>query len=307
MSLEQLTSQINTLTTRIESLNFELNKNIKSIGNYEKKINALQIKNNFIESEKLELVKQINDINTQITKLNSQSKKYNSIDDLIDNIGNTYQNDILCRLKENSDYSKIYLSSYEPNTDTKKKDVIGTINVFGTFNPKKQLREQYNIKIYNKADKGTFYCSCADHKFNSAKHNSVCKHICFVVCKLLKFFDIKYFETKKLDNDKITELINKLTTTNIWNDEDLTKKLKTISLDTFRNFTKEIDDCCPICFNDIDDSMKDSLLSCPTCHNYVHTECMEVWLEQKQSCMLCKSSFWEKYKNVKEGKVIVLY
>ena len=38
------------------------------------------------------------------------------------------------------------------------------------FNLNKK-REEYEIKVYNDSPKGTFWCSCSDHKFNSSKRS----------------------------------------------------------------------------------------------------------------------------------------
>ena len=42
------------------------------------------------------------------------------------------------------------MSGYDPNTDFtgKKKHLIGTVKVLGTFNEKKQCREEYEIKLF---------------------------------------------------------------------------------------------------------------------------------------------------------------
>ena len=198
------------------------------------------------------------------------------------------------------EYSKIYLNNYIPNEDTsaKKKNLIGTVSVFGTYNSKKQCREEYEIKIFKNDPKSMFFCSCADHKFNSTKKNIMCKHISFLICKVGKILKPSVFENKQLVAEDLAILLGRLSPNEtIWNNPDLSKiKMK---LEVFMQFTKAIDDCCPLCYNDLSDDDKPLLLSCPTCKNYIHKECAEIWMECKECCAFCKSDIWKHYKEVK--------
>lgn len=278
--LQQNTLKLTELRNKNEELNKQINNNIIII--------------NQLQSES-------DQINVQLLKMN---KKINTIKELHDNISNNYQQQILDRLLTDSEYAKIYLSSFEINKDTKKKDVSGTIKVLGTYNEKKEKREEYEIKVYNDSPKGTFWCTCSDHKFNSTKKGTVCKHICFIVCKVMKILNTGFFESKKLSTEQLNTLIQKLSSENIWNDTDITTKMEKISIETFKSFSKAINDCCPMCYNDLSENDKPILLSCPSCHNYLHKECAEIWLEKQTRCMLCKSTCWENYNKVKNGEVI---
>jgi hypothetical protein len=252
----------------------------------------------------------IKEIETHIRHLEKEKVKEKNpvecktIPDMIKVIDNQDQVTILNRIVTDKEYSKIYLSGYEPNTDTsaKKKDIIGTVKVFGTFNQKKQTREEYEIKIFKENTKGMFWCSCADHKFNSAKKNIVCKHICFIICKIAKVLKPEVFQNKKLSDEDLALLLAKLSSNEgIWQDQDIAKIFKKITLETFKQFIKAIEDCCPVCFNDLTEADKPNLLACPSCKNYIHAECADIWMEQKNTCVLCKSKFWENYPKVKNG------
>jgi hypothetical protein len=120
----------------------------------------------------------------------------------------------------------------------------------------------------------------------------------------MKILDTAFFESKKLTTEQLNSLIQKLSSENIWNDTDITTKMEKISLEIFKIFSKVIDDCCPMCYNDLTENDKPTLLSCPSCHNYLHKECAEIWLEKQNRCMLCKSNCWENYNKVKNGEVI---
>ena len=227
-----------------------------------------------------------------------------TIDELCGKIDNLNQVAILNRIVSDKEYSKIYLSGYNPNIDFtgKKKHLLGSVIVLGTYNEKKQCREEYEIKLYKEDPKGMFWCSCADHKFNSTKKNIVCKHICFLICKIGKFMKPDIFTNKKLSDDDLALLLAKIQSSgDIWKDQTIAKLLDKITLDTFKQFLKAIDDCCPVCFNDLSDDDKPQLLSCPTCKNYIHEECADIWLEQRACCALCKSDYWKYYGKVKAG------
>jgi hypothetical protein len=234
----------------------------------------------------------------------NQLNQCKTLDELCGKVDNPNQLTILNRIITDKEYSKIYLSGYDPNTDFtgKKKHLIGTVKVLGTFNEKKQCREEYEIKLFKEDPKGMFWCSCADHKFNSTKKNIVCKHICFLICKIGKFLKPDIFTNKKLSDDDLALLLAKLQSSgDIWKDQTIAKILDKITLDTFKQFLKAIDDCCPVCFNDLTDEDKPELLSCPTCKNYIHSECADIWLEQRACCALCKSDYWKYYGKVKSG------
>lgn len=271
-------------------------------------LNNLEI---IIQDAKEKIVQFIGKIEPKKTQLIEIEKQKNSnktncknLNELCEKVSNPNQVTILNRIITDKEYSKIYLSGYEPNSETtsKKKDLIGTVKVLGTFNEKKQCREEYEIRLFKSDPKGMFWCSCADHKFNSTKKNIVCKHICFLICKIAKVLKPEVFENKKFCENDLANLLAKLTASgDIWSDQTVAKILGKITLDTFKQFIKVIDDCCPVCFNDLEEADKPDLLACPTCKNYIHEECAGIWLEQKQSCAMCKSDFWKYYDKVKSG------
>lgn len=69
----------------------------------------------------------------------------------------------------------------------------------------------------------------------------------------------------------------------------------------FTDLTKHIwtkDETCPICFDDIsnDTNTNKMTLACPTCHNLIHKECMQIWLNTKKTCIMCRDSIWMHYR-----------
>ena len=295
------------LNTALENKIITLNIYQKTIEENNIKIDALHNENDNIANEYYKIKDEVLIIQQKIKALETKPI-VKTIKDLLPLINELNENQyhILTKIVTDVEYSKIYLSDYIANTDVKKKDIIGTVKVLGTYNEKKKIREEYEIKIYKKSDKGTFWCSCADHKFNSVKKGTCCKHICFLVCKVMKLLDVEFFKTKTLTQEQIDALIQKLTSDTIWKDSTITKEFDKITLELFKNFSKQIDDACPICFNDLEENEKPLLLACPTCHNYTHKECIEIWLEKQQRCVLCKSDVWKNYDKVKNGGSVMV-
>jgi len=159
-------------------------------------------------------------------------------------------------------------------------------------------------------------CDCPDNRSWAKKYKVCCKHVCYVLFKVVKVFietsgtiatinndptnffsqlkpsleEYKYMkmfiENKKISSDVISqELIEKY---------NRLKLNPTESVDKFKKSTRELnaEDDCPICY-DVLGSNTNDLLSCPDCNNYVHIKCMEKWLEYNKSCVYCRSEVWE--------------
>lgn len=234
-------------------------------------------------------------LNETLNRLSISSIK--TIPDMFRHIPNKYQIDNLSKLLIRGEESRLYLSNYQTNLDNTKKNIQGTFTVLGSM--RDNIREEYSIRLYkpNTNDKGMFWCSCPDHKFNSSKKKTVCKHICFIITKVFKILDPLFFQTKQLTQQQFNTILNNI--------EDKSKLLSDKSLCKTNNTTKPIfiniireisnDDHCPICFEEL---TKDTIISCPTCLNYIHKECIKVWLERKNTCVFCRSDVFMHYKRV---------
>ena len=173
-------------------------------------------------------------------------------------------------------------------------------------------------------------CDCPDGRSWAKKFKVICKHSCFVLFKVVKIFNenngsvlnynkqpINYFLNNKLNIDEYNYIKTFLEKKSISSDvinQSLIDKFKHLS--TCNNDPKELfkhsirtldpDDDCPICYDSfgIDNTL---LLTCPDCHNYVHTSCMEKWLQYNKSCVYCRSETWTKIdKDAKISKYINL-
>lgn len=250
------------------------------------------------------------DLNEEIKRKEDEQKReaeycknHKNIYDLMRVITNDNQVVRLERLNTYYPENMLYLVDYKQNTDAKKKDVLGSFTILGTYNHNKNSREQYEVRLFkhNTNEKGTFWCSCLDQKLNSSSKNTVCKHICFIVCRVAKIMTQKFFDKKQLSEVEINSLINKVTSGQF--DKNLQRTIAMLSMDSFKEKKKQIEegDVCPICYDEFGTK---ELLSCPTCTNYVHDECMVVWMEKQHKCVYCSSKIWENYERCKGGATI---
>lgn len=229
--------------------------------------------------------------------------QYSNIIELNNHIDNPNQRAIINRISTDADYAKVYLQNFIPNTDPKKKELKGTIKILGNYNKQKKSREAYDVKIFDSYDKHTFWCSCADHKFNSTKKNIVCKHICFIVCKVLKILQIYFFETKQLTSKHLEQLLGKFDiNSEMWSNVELVRKSNKITIQDFKNFPNHIQDICTFCYDDMTDIDIEISVICPICKHCFHEECMDIWLESQSKCSYCLNVFWKYYKRIKNGE-----
>lgn len=285
--------QLNNYLVNLKKINTNLALGIEQLMNYSDKTNELF---DLIE-------KSIIKIHADSSKI--KNKKLNNLEELIEILTNQDQVKRLQKiLPDNYDYAKVYLQGYTANTDIKKTNLIGTIKILGQYNFQKKEREAYEIKVLQN-EPNTFWCSCIDHKLNSTKKKTVCKHIAFIVCKVMKVLELYFFESKKLSDEHLQILLAKFSDkSELWQNKDLVRDIKEITLDTFKKFPDLIDDVCTFCYDQMSDADKPISLCCPMCNHCFHSECMDIWLENYSKCTVCSSEFWKHYIVVKKGGII---
>lgn len=286
--------------------------NLEELNNYQTMTN--KINDNLIKS-----IQNLMGVSDKIIKLNSliaksiiknqkrlsNNKSFADLEELIDNMENQDQIKRLEKiLPDNQDYAKVYLQGYTPNLDAKKPNLLGIIKILGQYNFKKQEREAYEIKVMQN-EPSTFWCSCIDHKLNSAKKNTVCKHIAFVVCKVIKVLELYFFESKVLSPTHLQLLLAKFSDkSDMWKNKNLVRDIKQLTMDTFKNFPVPVDDVCTFCYDAMTDVDKPLGVCCPTCSHCYHSECMDIWLENYLRCSVCSSDVWKHYPNIKAGGAV---
>jgi hypothetical protein len=238
------------------------------------------------------------------------------IDTVIHMLTNQKQIDILERVKRRGLDDQMYFVNFERNSrqDTARyKALMGTFTIMGTLN-KKGVRESYNVDLYNPdvydSSKKIFNCDCPAHRFKSSGDNTVCKHISFIMCRIIGYVTTEFFTNHRLNKDEVNMIMHKMSAqrdvimTHIEinrmrdasaaiNDKMIIQK-KMLTRDSYLNSSKPVnEEDCPICFDSIE--MNENRLNCPDCKKHVHKECMEIWLSRNKSCVHCRSDNWKHY------------
>jgi hypothetical protein len=252
-----------------------------------------------------------------ITSSNSNLKKSVHINDIIHQILNVKQIEILERVKRRSLDDQMYFVDFEKNSRTdnaKYKALMGTFTILGTLN-KQGVRSEYKVDLFNPevygSDKKIFNCDCPAHRFKSSQDNTVCKHISFIMCRVVGYATVDFFKTFTLNKDEVAMIMDKMSVQReaiMMNveanrmkdsctavDNSLIIRKKILNKDSYLNSTRDVcEEDCPICFDVIEKD--NNRLNCPDCKKHIHKECMEIWLSRNNSCVHCRSDKWKHYK-----------
>lgn len=197
---------------------------------------------------------------------------------LIRGVGNVQQREILNKIFSGLQTHKIYLNGWEETLKEVKIDIFGGLRRGG-------MRERYKVVIDK--DSRTMECSCKDFMYRARRLGIVCKHISFIVCKVIGLGGdtLGFFEGHTLSEASLERCVRML--------GDPLMRDSFIIGGEFKRSKREFDrtDVCPICY---DEYGEQTVLSCPDCGNYVHGDCVMVWLERKSSCVYCRSESWSK-------------
>ena len=175
---------------------------------------------------------------------------------------------------------------------------------------------------------GEVNCSCPDNIHYRNAQGTICKHLCFILFKVLKV--LNYISHDRWNvytfNQDTIDFVNKnglvltqsqlaicntnfgsidLTNSTISKDdmrtvfESIKRKGKSINKvddkDELNDFIisknlEEVDEC-PICFADIEINEEEELMACPSCSKALHKKCMEEWVHRgKDYCIYCGGS-----------------
>lgn len=223
-------------------------------------------------------------INNFNKKMNIENPEHN--DDLLDSFVMHLQ-----PLQQDIVFKVLYLNSSIYLVDLCETNTQQTIKVLGNLTTKSSgsKRECYDI-TFNK-NCGNFTCTCKDFIFRCSVKGLLCKHISFVVCKVLNIFDANFFTVKQMTVSQIDWISNKLKESHSWKDKDLSVKYVNSEFkENTYNLNKQ--ENCPICLNAFNE---DRVLSCPNCKQHIHRDCMKMWLEYNDTCIFCRSKIWRDF------------
>lgn len=194
-----------------------------------------------------------------------------------------------------SDYSKYYTffrDFREADAKEKAKGVAGVFSIWGQYEHKKQKRALYEVKLFapgSNGAKGSFWCSCPEHRFNSAKKDIVCKHICFIVCKVGKILDPEFFKTKWLTDAQMSKLLEGVKTNDFLRTADLHRAFYDFKITWTRGTP------CPSCRELIKEKTND-IVKCPVCESsnpYWHKKCADEYYKTNDGCKFCGYNIWK--------------
>ena len=187
-----------------------------------------------------------------------------------------------------------------------------------TFKICGSTKNVYTI-IFDKSEH-KFKCNCPDMSSHCVTHNCLCKHIVFVLIRVLKYTDTDVYKDLKWDNEKMEPYFEKLNSSidSLITNTELSEKYKSkLNLESKKDndnnkfscntFNKDYE--CAICYDimDIKDD-KDKFVGCPTCKQSFHKLCIKRWLENAvhKNCVYCRSGVWCEYNKKNNSEYINL-
>lgn len=124
-------------------------------------------------------------------------------------------------------------------------------------------------------------CSCMDWKIRCRGMSIACKHIYYFLDKILTYELFEYYDNVIQKPELFEELMK--------------RRIRLNCLDYKVKQDDRIEgEMCTICYLDFKQEEAPNLVKCPDCKNFLHRECMKVWLKNspKRNCAVCKSESW---------------
>jgi len=125
------------------------------------------------------------------------------------------------------------------------------------------------------------YCSCPDHRLR----NVVCKHICFVLIKVLRLeAGDPRLSCLGLPDDEIRRIVNGLAPL-----PPPPQRAKARAPAARRDY---LGLACAICMDDMQGH--ENIVYCEwSCGQSVHAECQQRWLLRNSTCVCCRAEWWQ--------------
>lgn len=134
-------------------------------------------------------------------------------------------------------------------------------------------------------DRFEMTCSCMDWRIRCRGLSVACKHIYYLLVKILTYELYDYYDNQIMDSEGFKYLLRRRV------------DFGDIRFDAGRN--EELgDQICAVCYNGLqDDNIKDNLLKCPDCARHFHQGCVNAWMQhsKKRNCVYCRSEKWNMY------------
>lgn len=173
-------------------------------------------------------------------------------------------------------------------------------------------QQRHTVRI--DALSGAASCSCMDARINCRKQSCVCKHVCFVLFRVLRMSDLRFFgvdrglrlseQELRACLDTATRISEGAVSRGAVNQGSVSASSTAAaspaispvidpsvmhppppsctgsdvfrSNEVFRDNVSESSEC-PVCYDCVGPLQNNALRGCPSCGNVVHLECMRRW------------------------------
>lgn len=146
-------------------------------------------------------------------------------------------------------------------------------------------RETYTVTLDGATR--SIRCTCMSFKFKASREGTSCKHICFVLLKVVKLASASRFfaaSPQKLSAREARTVVDAL---------QAAVGSRPSGFNCGRTDLNFLEDKCPICYDVLGDRARCAF--CPDCKNAVHAECIVIWLEVQRKCVYCRSATWDDF------------
>jgi hypothetical protein len=179
------------------------------------------------------------------------------------------------------------------------------------FNIAGSTHNVYSVKIINNQENNHIFCDCPDMKKWGPLHNVFCKHILFIIFKVVKLFKYRnslssitldedgeqFLSRKTLSKEHIEVMSVFIDLFNFDTDADFVNTHYIKKFNELKPKKKEPRQVthvtnCVICFDDFTSEWvkthEDNISKCLVCVGIFHKECLNKWLEHNNTCPYCR-------------------
>jgi hypothetical protein len=178
-----------------------------------------------------------------------------------------------------------------------------------TFDVSGSKQDTYTVGL---RDDGVMGCSCMDSRLNCVKKGCVCKHACFVLVRVLRAYDLVFFEELRMPPAAVQSVLATFRAGELQiSEEEMRAPALAVVAHERRQFREcrlrdfsvvakppEAGDECPVCYDLLLTPNGPPLLGCPDCGRGLHAVCARRWIAvaPKKTCVYCRSSVWAEFK-----------
>lgn len=275
-------NKINEIAVKVEELNKEKKEYLKKTQYYYRQIKKLKDETDREIKEKRESDK----IREELKKLIAEHVKFDE----------TEEEHELDKIKvEPKTEIKKYIETYDEKM--RKENALKDKLYYIESQKKSEIKKAYKVmgttgNIYTVTLSNKIGCSCPDYKFRHKK----CKHIYFVLIKLLKLKDVNQ---EAFTTEELADLLNRKDINDggvVLSGEKMLKYKKLVNGNIeIIELEPKTDDLCPICMDDITNG--EEYTHCKySCGKCIHTDCLNTYNKNKGTnkitkCLMCTRDF----------------